>query len=244
MYDQDTRLTDLSSPPLGFDSPDQPFVHPTPLLPAHGISFPTAPELVARRSIDIAFSVTMLLLAALPMLAIAALVKLTSDGPVLFHQERVGRFGSAFRVFKFRTMVTDAEATLRRDPIAFRRYQENGFKLGADDPRITRLGLFLRRSSLDELPQLFNVLNGQMSVVGIRPLLPDEVALRSQYDQMLYRRMRPGLTGLWQVAGRSRIQENARVELDRRYIEGWSVASDLAIIARTPLALLAPGTAH
>jgi len=207
------------------------------------VSEPTTAERATRRGIDIAFAAIVLLLAAIPMLIVALLVKLTSDGPVLFRQERVGKDGETFRVLKFRTMVTDAEATLRKDPVAFRRYQENDFKLGADDPRITKVGRVLRSTSLDELPQLFNILFGQMSVVGIRPLLPDEVALRSTYDQALYHHMRPGLTGLWQVAGRSTIQDEERIELDRHYVEHWNVLTDIRLIAQTPRALLMPGAA-
>ena len=207
------------------------------------VSDPTTAERLGRRAIDLTFAVIVLLLTAMSMLIIAALVKLTSTGPVLFRQERVGRNGEIFRVLKFRTMVTDAEATLRNDPVAFRRYQENDFKLGADDARITTVGRVLRKTSLDELPQLFNILVGQMSVVGIRPLLPDEVALRSEYDQALYRHMRPGLTGLWQVAGRSTIHDDDRIVLDRHYVEHWNVLTDVRLIARTPRALLTPGAA-
>lgn len=207
------------------------------------VSKPTTPERVARRSIDIAFAAVVLLTMFVPMLVIALVIKLTSNGPVLFRQDRVGQHGETFRVLKFRTMVTDAEATLRTDPVAFRRYQENDFKLDADDPRITSVGRVLRTTSLDELPQLFNILLGQMSVVGIRPLLSDEVALRTPYDQALYHHMRPGLTGLWQVAGRSTIQDDERIVLDRHYAEQWSVLSDIRLIAKTPRALLLPGAA-
>ena len=245
LLDISPHVIDAPSRPIGGVSIDHEFGR---LGPGHAavvpVRFATDAERVGRRVLDITFAVVLLLLAAIPMLIVAAIVKLTSDGPVLFRQERVGRYGERFMVLKFRTMVTDAEATLRRDPVAFRRYQENDFKLDADDPRITTVGRFLRASSIDELPQLFNVLAGQMSVVGIRPLLPDELALRTQYDQMLYRRMNPGLTGRWQVAGRSSIQDDERIQLDREYVETWSVVEDVRLILRTPRALLMPGTAH
>ena len=139
------------------------------------------------------------------MLLLAIAVKRSSPGPVFFRQERIGQNGRPFSVLKFRSMRTGAHADLVRDPIAHRRYQENGFKLDADDPRITPIGRFIRATSLDELPQLINVLAGEMSLVGIRPLLAEEVDLRSDYDRACYQAMKPGMTGLWQVSGRSSV---------------------------------------
>ena len=123
-------------------------------------------------------------------------------------------------------------------------YESNGWKLDRDDPRITRIGRWLRRTSLDELPQLLNVLAGDMSLVGVRPLLVDELARRPVYDQELYSSMRPGMTGLWQVGGRSTLDDVDRLELDRSYIECWSLRGDVALLARTPVAVLQVSQAH
>jgi lipopolysaccharide/colanic/teichoic acid biosynthesis glycosyltransferase len=199
---------------------------------------------IGRRAIDLTIAVVALLVAALPMLLIAIAVKLTSDGPVFFTQDRAGAGGRNFRIFKFRTMVSGTSAALVGDDAAYQAFVENDFKLAGDDARITPVGKFLRRTSLDELPQLVNVLIGDMSVVGIRPLFPEQLAQRSAYDQALYNFMRPGLTGRWQVAGRSNIRDEERVMLDREYVERWSVTADLAIILRTPRALLMPGAAR
>ncbi|MEV5575726.1 sugar transferase [Spirillospora sp. NPDC052269] len=164
------------------------------------------------------------------MLTVAAAVKLTDRGPVLFRQVRVGRGGREFTVLKFRTMVVDAEnrkAELMDDN------EHDGvlFKIRSD-PRVTRVGRLLRRYSLDELPQLINVLRGEMSLVGPRPPLPEEVA---RYGGDVYRRLvvRPGLTGLWQVSGRSDLSWEESVRLDLRYVENWSLAMDLQIMWKT-----------
>jgi len=171
---------------------------------------------------------------ALPVLAIGAVcalaVRLTSPGPILFRQRRVGLNGRTFEVLKFRTMVADAEARL---PDLLTRNEINGhaFKI-TDDPRVTPLGTFLRRTSLDELPQLWNVLRGQMSLVGPRPPLPSEVA---GYDVWHRRRlsMKPGVTGLWQVGGRRDPDFDHWVERDLEYIDGWSLWLDVKILFRT-----------
>lgn len=173
----------------------------------------------------------MALLALLPiMLAIAIAVRCTSSGPILFRQKRVGVSGRLFSIYKFRTMVADAENRL----IDLRDQSEGNevlFKLRAD-PRITRLGGFLRRFSLDELPQLINVLTGDMSLVGPRPPLPSEVAA---YEPEAARRLRvrPGITGLWQVSGRSDLTWEQSLRLDLRYVDNWSMALDVSILWRT-----------
>ncbi|MDL5159170.1 sugar transferase [Actinomycetospora termitidis] len=173
------------------------------------------------------------LLLAPVLVTLAILVKREDGGPVFFRQERVGREGSTFRMVKFRSMVTDAE-TARADldneaagPL---------FKMRRD-PRITRIGSVLRRYSLDELPQLFNVLGGSMSLVGPRPPLPAEVA---QYADDARRRLlvRPGMTGLWQVSGRSDLSWDETVRLDLRYVENWSPGLDIHILARTVAAVV------
>nr|WP_081639784.1 sugar transferase [Actinomadura flavalba] len=176
------------------------------------------------------------LLALSPLLALVALViKATSPGPVMFRQTRVGREGREFTVFKFRTMVVDAEH--RRSEL-LEDNEGDGvlFKIRAD-PRITRVGRVLRRYSLDELPQLINVLRGDMSLVGPRPPLPDEVA---RYGDDVYRRLvvKPGLTGLWQVSGRSDLTWEESVRLDLRYVDNWSLAMDLQIMWKTGSAVV------
>ncbi|MDL4772350.1 MULTISPECIES: sugar transferase [Thermomonosporaceae] len=164
------------------------------------------------------------------LLLVAFLIKVTTSGPVLFRQVRVGRGGRHFTVLKFRTMVTDAEDR----KVELRQHNDNDgvlFKI-KEDPRITRVGRRLRRYSLDELPQLINVVRGDMSLVGPRPPLPEEVA---QYGGDVYRRLvvRPGLTGLWQVSGRSDLTWEESVRLDLRYVDNWSLALDLQIMWKT-----------
>lgn len=171
---------------------------------------------------------------AVPLLVIGLSVALTSRGPVFFHQERVGRDGRSFRMIKFRSMRVGAEAEVA----ALAELNEGAgplFKL-RDDPRVTPLGRVLRRYSLDELPQLFNVLRGEMSLVGPRPPLPSEVA---SYDGRASRRMlvKPGLTGLWQVSGRSDLSWDEGLRKDVYYVENWTVLGDLLIMARTVRAM-------
>lgn len=194
-----------------------------------------------RRFGDVVIAGVTLVVAAVPMLLIAAAIKVTSRGPVLFRQDRVGREATMFRVAKFRTMTDGTHADVMASEEDRRRYIENDFKLDANDQRITKLGRLLRKTSLDELPQLFNVIKGEMSIVGIRPLVPIELGLRPDYDQELYRSLRPGLTGLWQVEGRSTVAQEERLELDRRYVETWSPWNDAKILLRTPLALVKIG---
>ena len=197
----------------------------------------TAPALstrqaFAKRCLDVLGASVGLVVAAPVMAVVALLVTLDSPGPVLFTQIRVGLRGRTFRMFKFRTMRVGADA--ERDAIA----QQNGiddprlFKVPAD-PRVTRLGRVLRRWSLDELPQLYNVLMGEMSLVGPRPFFESDLA---DYEAHHFRRLSvpPGLSGLWQVSGRSDIVDFEEVvRLDRYYIEHWSLALDLRILART-----------
>ncbi|PRB08905.1 sugar transferase [Microbacterium sp. MYb64] len=184
-------------------------------------------------------------LALIPMLliapVIALLVKLDSPGPVLFFQERVGRDGRTFRMIKFRSMRTDAERQL----VALQDQNEGSgplFKM-KDDPRVTRVGRILRKLSLDELPQFWNVLAGDMSVVGPRPSLPREVI---DYADHVFRRLyvKPGITGLWQVSGRSDLSWEESVRLDLRYVENWSVTDDLHIMWRTAKVMVQPHGAY
>ncbi len=200
---------------------------------------------LAKRALDLGISAVALLLLGPVMLLIAALVRL-DGGPVFFRQVRVGLNGREFRMLKFRSMCVDAEARLAE--VLARNEKASGvtFKL-KNDPRITRVGRWLRKSSLDELPQFWNVLRGDMSLVGPRPPLPREVAMYSQADR---RRLlvRPGITGLWQVGerrggwfeigDRNAIDFPEQVDLDVRYIESQSVLRDLWLLAKTVPAIL------
>ncbi|MFJ3304682.1 sugar transferase [Streptomyces sp. NPDC086549] len=168
--------------------------------------------------------------------AVALAVRLDSQGPVVHRQTRIGRYGKPFTMAKFRSMVIDAER-LRHQLTGTNEQDGRLFKIRRD-PRITRVGRVLRRSSLDELPQLFNVVQGHMSLVGPRPPLPDEVA---GYDEVELRRLavKPGLTGLWQVSGRSDLSWDETVALDLRYVDNWSPAGDLAVLVHTVRAVVA-----
>ncbi|MCW3765186.1 sugar transferase [Paenarthrobacter sp. PAE-2] len=201
-------------------------------LPLIHVTTPTLDggQRVAKRLFDVAVSGLLILLTAPLMGLIALLVKLDSRGKVLFKQERVGIEGSHFRMLKFRSMVPDAEARLAE---LEHRNEGQGvlFKI-RNDPRVTRVGGVLRKYSLDELPQLFNIFAGSMSLVGPRPPLPREV---EAYESDVRRRLlvKPGLTGLWQVSGRSNLSWQDSVRLDLYYVENWSLAADLVIILRT-----------
>lgn len=194
---------------------------------------------VLKRTLDIVASTLGIMLLSPLLITLAVIVKVTSPGPVLFRQERVGFRGRPFRMLKFRSMVIDAEARLE----ALKAQQNAGndvmFKM-RDDPRITRVGAVMRRYSIDELPQLFNVLGGSMSLVGPRPPLPREV---EQYATHVHRRflVKPGITGLWQVSGRSSLSWEDTVRLDLSYVENWSLLGDLLILMKTVKAVLAPG---
>ncbi|MCD5343535.1 sugar transferase [Arthrobacter sp. AK04] len=201
-------------------------------LPLIHVTTPTLEggQRVAKRLFDIAVSGTLLVLVSPVLMVAAALVRLDSPGPVLFRQERVGMEGNRFVMLKFRSMAVDAEAKLA----ALEQNNEGSgplFKM-KNDPRITRVGRFLRRFSIDELPQLCNVLGGSMSLVGPRPPLPREV---EAYEHDVRRRLlvKPGLTGLWQVSGRSNLSWQDSVRLDLYYVENWSLAGDFSILLRT-----------
>jgi exopolysaccharide biosynthesis polyprenyl glycosylphosphotransferase len=176
------------------------------------------------------------------LLGVALCVRVTSRGPVLFRQIRVGRDGRLFRIYKFRSMYVDAEARLAE----LRHLNEQDgvlFKI-RDDPRVTRVGRWLRRFSLDELPQLLNVLLGQMSLVGPRPPLPSEVAVYADDDVRRRLAVKPGMTGLWQVSGRSDLPWEEAVRLDLRYVENWSLSLDLVILLRTMTAVVRSSGAY
>ncbi len=191
-----------------------------------------------RRSLDVIGAVVLLLLLSPVFVVLALVVALTMGTPVIYAQTRLGRFGRRFRLYKFRSMVRGADELLRRSPQVYKRYLAFNFKLPPDeDPRLTPLGRFMRRASLDELPQLWNVLRGDMSLVGPRAIVPDEIAEYRGYGGMLLR-VKPGLTGIWQVSGRSAVGYPDRARMDLDYLQGRSVAGDLYILLRTLPAVL------
>lgn len=190
---------------------------------------------VVKRAMDVAISAVILLFFSPLLLAIALAIKLTSPGPVFFKQERVGMNGRRFMVLKFRTMGQDAEKA-KHELERFNEMSGPVFKM-KKDPRITTVGRFLRKFSLDEFPQFINVLKGDMSIVGPRPPLPDEVT-RYDYHQRRRLSVRPGITCLWQVSGRNKIGFSDWVKLDLEYIDRWSLGLDLKIIIMTVPAVL------
>ena len=209
-----------------------------PLLTFQKIRFTRWDEAL-KRTVDILVSGLGLLLLAPAGAVIAAAIKLTSPGPVLFRQRRVGRGGKHFRLLKFRSMTDDAEA--RRAALTVHNEASGHLFKIKRDPRITRVGAMLRRWSLDELPQLWNVLVGEMSLVGPRPLPHQDVSgADSPYPEWCARRsaVRPGITGLWQVSGRSQLEFKEMVRLDLYYINNWSLGLDLKLLARTIPAVL------
>jgi exopolysaccharide biosynthesis polyprenyl glycosylphosphotransferase len=229
------RLTDVAGPRLS--------LRPLDGLPLVQVKIPEFEGGIhaIKRGMDVVLS----LLALVPILLmtpfIALAIKLDSPGPVLFHQLRVGRDGRQFWMFKFRTMIQGAESGQDR----LHAHNEGAgplFKLRRD-PRVTRVGAVLRRYSIDELPQFANVLRGDMSIVGPRPPLPAEV---TAYDGTVYRRLylKPGITGLWQISGRSDLSWEESVRLDLRYVENWSIATDLMIMWRTARVMVAPRGAY
>ena len=226
-----SRLTDVAGPRIHF--------RPVEGLPLIHVEIPQydGAKHVLKRALDIVLGGAALLVVSPVLLVIGLLVKLDSPGPVLFRQERVGRNGQTFHMVKIRSMVRSAE-----DQLAGLLDQNEGsgvlFKIRSD-PRITRVGRVLRKYSLDELPQLWNIVMGQMSLVGPRPPLPSEV---QNYETHVHRRLyiKPGLTGMWQVNGRSNLTWEESVRLDLYYVENWSLAGDLMIIWRTVKIVLQP----
>lgn len=197
-----------------------------------------------RRSLDVGLALTLLLLTGPLVLLLAALVRATSPGPALFRQVRVGAGGRRFHILKLRTMVSDAEERLHMDPGLRHEYLASHFKVPSElDPRLTSVGRFLRRTSLDELPQLVNVLLGHMSMVGPRPVVPEELEIFGDLS-LAYLSVRPGLTGYWQVCGRSLVTGSDRLALDRHYLENRNILFDIKILLRTIPAVLRCRGAH
>lgn len=208
-----------------------------PLL-SIGIPHLTRSSKIAKRALDVAISATMILL-LLPLIALIAIaIKVESRGPVFFRQPRVGRGRNEFGMFKFRSMYVDAEAR-KSDYLELNEIDDGVMFKIRSDPRVTRVGRWMRRLSLDELPQLFNVLTGDMSLVGPRPLIPRETdALEGEW-QTRRLALRPGMTGPWQIQGRSETPFQEMVRLDYQYVAGWSLARDIEILLATLPAVLA-----
>ncbi|WP_345350486.1 sugar transferase [Actinoallomurus liliacearum] len=228
---QVTSTDQLNHHVADFDAPSPPTRHPPGkrLMGGHG----------ARRvkhAADRVLAVLLLLVLAPLLLTITIAVLLSSPGPVFFGHERIGANGKPFRMWKFRSMKANAAEQLTDLLRVHNRGDEPLFKI-PDDPRITRLGKWLRRWSLDELPQLWNVAIGEMSLVGPRPQIDAEVLLYTPND---YGRLsvRPGITGLWQVSGRSRLSWKEAIHLDLHYVDNWSLLLDVRILARTVSAVL------
>ncbi|HXH47967.1 MAG TPA: sugar transferase [Terriglobia bacterium] len=203
-----------------------------------------------KRGLDIIASAVALLVLSLPMAVIALLIKLSSKGPILFRQSRVGYRGVPFTFLKFRTMRHCNDGSVHKEFIQrFISGEMNSagqapvFKI-TDDPRVTRIGKFLRKTSLDELPQFWNVLTGEMSLVGPRPPIPYEVEYYDIWHRRRILEVKPGLTGLWQVKGRSRTTFNDMVRLDLQYAKTWSIWLDLKILFETPLAMISGDGAY
>ncbi|MFI6931685.1 sugar transferase [Streptomyces sp. NPDC050287] len=228
----------LLAPTLADVSASRLAVRPTQGVPLVRIHAPTLSPVsrLPKELLDRSLAAALLAVLALPMLLIALIVRLDSSGPALFRQQRVGRYGDHFTMLKFRTMRPDSEA--HRAELAHLNENSDGllFKV-KQDPRVTRVGSVLRRTSLDELPQLLNVVKGHMSLVGPRPPLPEEV---EEYTPEVKRRLlvKPGLTGLWQVSGRSDLPWEEAVRLDLGYVDNWSMGLDLSILARTGSAVV------
>lgn len=200
-----------------------------------------------KRTMDVVLSASGLIILSPILLFAALVVKLTSEGAVFVEiSNRVGKKGQVFRMYKFRTMIKDSHLLIRKDP-RFRRlfeeYRKNSFKL-KKDPRVTPFGAFLRKTSIDELPQLLNVLKGEMSLVGPRAFYKDELNAQKKKFPLCQKlvqealKVKPGITGIWQVSGRSKIGFEKRIEMDATYAQKKSLLLDLYILAKTPLAII------
>jgi exopolysaccharide biosynthesis polyprenyl glycosylphosphotransferase len=238
-----TNIEVLVAPGVLEVAPGRMHVRPTtsfPLIQVREPVFRGVPRVV--KSLFDRTLAAFLLILGLPVFAVLALaVGCSSTGPVFYRHRRVGMRGESFDLLKFRSMVTDADSRIEALMI-LNEGNEVQFKMRRD-PRVTRVGQFLRRSSLDELPQLINVLRGDMSIVGPRPHVTREV---EQYGPDMHRRLlvKPGITGLWQVSGRSDLSWGESVDLDVRYVENWSLSLDLAIIWRTARAVVRASGAY
>lgn len=234
----------------GSGRPSNPALYPDLLNPSEdrrGI-------VAVKRAMDVVGSALMLGLCSPVFLVIALAIKATSRGPVFFRQQRVGQYGQQFTFFKFRSMYVNNDHSVHKEYITkfiasqASKQPSSGegqgvFKL-TNDKRVTRVGKFLRRTSLDELPQFLNVLRGEMSLVGPRPPIPYELAAYQTWHRRRVLEVKPGITGLWQVTGRSRVNFDEMVRLDLRYATSWSPALDFTILMRTPFAVIKGEGAH
>lgn len=206
---------------------------------------------VVKRTMDIIMSIFLIVLFSPVMLAAAIIIKLTSPGPVLVektnsHMKRIGKNGRLFRLYKFRSMPVNADYLLTRDPRfkkLYHEYKKSSFKLH-EDPRVTKFGRFIRKYSIDEMPQLLNVLKGEMSIVGPRPYHADEIEEQQKRypgtEKYVHetQTIKPGITGHWQVMGRSNINFDKRIRMDAEYALRKDLLTDLFIILKTPLAMI------
>ncbi len=238
--------------------------HDIPQRPSNPTLYPDLPRVeklgnlfsITKRVMDIGGSLLLLTIGSPILFLVALAVKLSSKGPILYRQQRVGQFGKSFTFLKFRSMYVNNDPTVHKNYVIeliagqAQRHPANGngesrgvYKL-TKDARITRVGAFLRRTSLDELPQLLNVLRGEMSLVGPRPAIPYEVAAYQTWHRRRILEVKPGITGLWQINGRGRVKFDEMVRLDLRYAKDWSPWLDLKILLRTPRAVIAGGGAY
>lgn len=210
-----------------------------PPLMAKATFFPSNFLEIITRGRDLFFGIIALIQLSPIILAVSLAVYITSGRPIFFCQERWGKHGMLFRMYKFRTMRKDAEIVLKSNPKLYRKYIQNDCKIKAEeDPRVTKIGCFLRRWSLDEIPQFINVVKGDMSLIGPRPVLPEQLKEYGN-DVEEFLSVRPGVTGLWQVTGRSQVQYPERKYIDLAYIRNRSIRSDLRIFLKTIKTVLA-----
>jgi lipopolysaccharide/colanic/teichoic acid biosynthesis glycosyltransferase len=228
------------------ERPSNPLLYPDLNERENSRRFPVA----MKRLMDVVGSILAIIAFSPALATIALAIKLTSKGPVLFKQRRVGQHGKSFVFLKFRSMVVNNDASAHKEYVtkliggrAERKPAEGtqGLYKMTNDPRVTKIGAFLRRTSLDELPQFFNVLTGEMSLVGPRPAIAYEVEAYETWHRNRVLEAKPGITGLWQVHGRSRVQFDDMVRLDLRYAKSWSPWMDLKILLRTPGAMFGEG---
>lgn len=234
------------------DRPSNPALYPD-LSRAKGIAKAFT---ITKRAMDIGGSLILLAVTSPILVLVALAVKLSSDGPILYRQRRIGQYGKPFTFLKFRSMYANNDVTVHREYVIqliagqAKKHPANGDGNGSgvykltSDKRVTPLGAFLRRSSLDELPQLLNVLKGEMSLVGPRPAIPYEVAAYQTWHRRRVLEVKPGITGLWQVDGRGRVKFDDMVRLDIRYAREWSPWLDLKILLRTPRAVIGGSGAY
>lgn len=200
-----------------------------------------------KRAIDIMLAIFLMLVFLIPCIIVAIAIKLDSEGPIFADTPmRVGQYSKAFRMFKFRSMIVNAHHIIRTDPKyaqLFEEFKNNSFKLN-NDPRVTKVGRFIRKYSLDEVPQFINVLRGEMSIVGPRAYYQDELDHQSQkycdVKSALHKvlSVKPGITGLWQVSGRSTVNFDRRILIDAQYVDSMTFLNDMQIIIKTPFAML------